>query len=114
MKIRLSKKERNRVRVLGQVKLGKVSLKKAGELPGVSYRQVRRIYQRYTREGVEGLKHGLRDRMSNHQIGSSHRERILKLYEAKYGDFGPTLAVEYLRKEDGEEVGVETLRRWLV
>jgi hypothetical protein len=36
------------------------------------------------------------------------------LYEAKYGDFGPTLAVEYLRKEDGEEVGVETLRRWLV
>jgi hypothetical protein len=38
----------------------------------------------------------------------------LELYREKYGDFGPTLACEYLAKEDEQEVGVETLRQWLI
>ena len=33
---------------------------------------------------------------------------------AKYGDFGPTLAVEYLQRDDGEDLDEETLRRWLI
>jgi hypothetical protein len=36
------------------------------------------------------------------------------LYRTKYHDFGPTLAAEYLARDDGERIGVETLRRWLV
>ena len=39
---------------------------------------------------------------------------MLELYQAKYGDFGPTLAVEYLRKYDGEDLSKETLRGWLI
>jgi hypothetical protein len=39
---------------------------------------------------------------------------VLELYEAKYGDFGPTLALEYLRKVDGEDLSKETLRGWLI
>jgi len=38
----------------------------------------------------------------------------LELYRTKYGDFGPTLACEYLAKDDQEQVGVETLRQWLI
>ena len=44
----------------------------------------------------------------------TRRERVLELYRAKYGDFGPTLAVEYLAKLDGEELREETLRQWLI
>lgn len=39
---------------------------------------------------------------------------MLELYRAKYGDFGPTLAVEYLAKIDGESLSEETLRQWLI
>ena len=65
-------------------------------------------------EGSLGLKHGLRDRPSNRQIEPGRRERVLELYQAKYGDFGPTLALEYLRKVDGEDLSKETLRGWLM
>lgn len=113
-KLRLNAKERLRLDVLSKVQKGGVSLSKAAELLGVSYRQVLRIWQRYLSEGGLGLQHGLRDRASNHQIDAGRRERVLKLYQAKYGDFGPTLAVEYLRKVDGEHLSKETLRAWLV
>lgn len=113
-KLHLNAKERLRLDVLSKVQKGGVSLSKAAELLGVSYRQVLRIWQRYLAEGGLGLKHGLRDQASNHQIDLGRRERVLKLYQAKYGDFGPTLAVEYLRKMDGEHLSKETLRAWLV
>ena len=38
----------------------------------------------------------------------------LKGVRSKYSDFGPTLACEYLAKEDALNVGVETLRQWLI
>jgi transposase-like protein len=41
------------------------------------------------------------------------REQVLKRYEQRYPDFGPTLASEYLAKE-GLVVDHETLRRWLL
>jgi transposase len=113
-KLRLSGKERLRLEVLSKVQRGGISLAKAGELLSVSYRQVLRIWQRYVAEGSVGLQHGLRDRVSNHRIDPGRRERVLKLYQAKYEDFGPTLAVEYLRKLDGEQVSKETLRGWLI
>ena len=61
-----------------------------------SYRQPKRVYSRYIPGGNSCLAHGLRSRRSNHLIGAERRQRILELYESKYGDFGPTLASEYL------------------
>ncbi len=113
-KLRLSRKERLRLEILSKVRKGGISLAKATELLGVSYRQVLRIWQRFGAEGSLGLKHGLRDRPSNRQIEPGRRERVLELYQANYGDFGPTLALEYLRKVDGEDLSKETLRGWLI
>jgi len=39
---------------------------------------------------------------------------VLELYQAKYGTLGPTLALEYLRKVDDEDLSKETLRGWLI
>ena len=113
-KLRLSKKERLRLEILSKVRKGGINLAKAAELLGVSYRQVLRSWQRFGAEGSLGLKHGLRDKPSNRQIEPGRRERVLELYQAKYGDFGPTLALEYLRKVDGEDLSKETLRGWLI
>ena len=109
-KLRLSLKERERSEILSKVAKSSISLSKAAELLGVSYRQVLRIWERYQSDGAAGLKHGLRDRSSNRRLDGGRRERVLELYRAKYGDFGPTLAVEYLAKLDGEVLSEETLR----
>ena len=113
-KLRLSVKERERSEVLLKVSQSSISLSKASELLGVSYRQVLRIWNRCQSAGASGLKHGLRDRASNRRFNVGRRERVLELYRAKYGDFGPTLAVEYLVKCDGETLSEETLRQWLI
>jgi transposase len=113
-KQRLSAKERLRLEVLSKVSKSSISLQKASELLSVSYRQVLRIWKRFQKEGTAGLKHGLRDRTSNHHFDAARRDRILELYRSKYGDFGPTLAVEYLAKVDGETLSEETLRQWLI
>ena len=113
-KLRLSKKERLRVEVLSKIKRDGMSLRKGAELLGLSYRQMLRVHQRYESEGNSGLQHRLRGEESNRSFESSRRERVLQLYQGKYGDFGPRLAAEYLRKEDGEDLSEETLRRWLM
>ena len=114
VQLRLSVAERERAEVLLKVSKSSLSLAKAAELLGVSYRQVLRLWKRFQLDGASGLKHGLRDRASNHRFDAGRRERVLELYRAKYGDFGPTLAVEYLGKLDGEELSEETLRQWLI
>jgi transposase len=113
-KLRLSKKERLRVEVLSKIKRGGMSLRKGADLLGLSYRQMLRVHERYESEGNGGLQHRLRGQASNRRFESGRRDRVLRLYQGKYGDFGPRLAAEYLRKEDGEDLSEETLRRWLI
>lgn len=109
----MNRKERKRLEMFGRVKRGELSLLKAAELLGLSYRQAKRAYGRYRELGDAGLVHRLRGRPSN-RGGTERREQILKLYREKYGDFGPTLAAEYLTRHEAEEVTVTTLRRWLL
>lgn len=108
----MSMRERKRLEVFSRVKRGDISLVKAAALLQLSYRQVKRVYGRYRREGDRGLLHGLRGRVSNRKTDASLRQRIVERYRQRYGDFGPTLAAEYLAKE-GLQVSVETLRSWL-
>ena len=113
-KLLMSSRERDRLEVLGRVKRGELTLVKASELLGLSYRQAKRVYGRYREQGAAGLVHGLRGRASNRRCDAGLREQVLEAYRLKYGDFGPTLASEYLAREEGLVVGVETLRRWLL
>ncbi len=110
----MSRKERKRLEVYSRVKRGELRLSKAAELLGISYRQAKRSYGRYRELGSAGLVHRLRGRSSNRKSAAKQRELVLSLYQEKYGDFGPTLAAEYLAREDGHRVAVTTLRRWLI
>jgi transposase len=112
-RLAMSQRERTRLEVLSRVKRGELRLKKAAELMHLSYRQAKRVYARYRGEGDKGLVHGLRGRPSNRKQGEAERQKVLSVYQTRYGDFGPTLAREYLAKE-GMRVGVETLRLWLM
>jgi hypothetical protein len=85
----------------------------AAGLTSLSYRQVKRVWRRYQDQGDVGLVHRLRGRASARRLSPELRARILARVEARYPDFGPTLAAEYLSQE-GLKVDHETLRRWLL
>ena len=112
-RLEMSQRERRRLEVMSRVKRGEITLTKAAELVQLSYRQAKRVYRRYRSEGDRGLVHRLRGRASNRKIDPARRQWILEQYRRRYVDFGPTLAAEYLAKE-GWQVGVETLRLWLL
>lgn len=109
----LSARERKRLELLSRVKEGVLKLVQAAVLCGLSYRQVKRVWKRYRKEGDAGLVHRGRGRASNRRIEAVFREEVLKRCAQCYPDFGPTLASEYLAKE-GFAVDHETLRRWLL
>jgi Helix-turn-helix domain len=109
----MSRRERQRLEVMPQVKAGQMKLAKAAELIGLSYRQAKRVYARYVAEGDGGLVHRLRGRPSNRLGGATFREQVLARYAERYGDYGPTLAAESLAMED-LAVPAQTLRRWLL
>jgi transposase len=112
-RLEMSQKERQRLEVLNRVQRGELALVKAAELLHLSYRQAKRVYRRWRRQGDRGLAHGLRGRSSNRKTDDAKRQQVLERYRDQYADFGPTLAAEYLAK-DGLPVSVETLRRWLL
>lgn len=111
--LRMSQKERDRLRILSRVKAGEMMLRKAAELLGICYRQCKRIYKRYREEGEKGLVHRSRGRSSNRRKDLATREAVIKRYQERYEGFGPTLACEKL-EEEGYHLDHETLRLWLL
>ena len=114
----MSARELSRVEVLSRVKARTLSLRSAATLLAVSYRQAKRLAQRYRADGAKGLKHQSAGRPSNHARPTAERERVLARVREKYSGtvdvrFGPTLAAEHLANEDGITVHHDTLRRWM-
>jgi transposase len=112
-KLLMSLKERKRLVLLEKVKTGEMTVKKASELCGLSYRQMKRVWKRYRTRGDAGLVHAARGRVSNRACSLEVKKQVLCRYKERYPDFGPTLAAEYLSQE-GFEIDHETLRRWLM
>jgi len=110
----MSREERGRITVMLGVKSDELSQVQASELLGLSYRQTKRIWQRYQAEGDEGLVHRLRGKPGLRHKPLSLRVQVLaRCAEERYADFGPTLMAEELEKE-GLVVDHDTLRRWLL
>lgn len=114
MELRMSRIERDRLKVIEQVERGMISQTDAARILALSVRQVRRIQSRYRSEGDRGLVHRLRARRSKRRISETVRTRAIECIETRYRDFGPTLASEYLAREQGIEVSRETVRQWMI
>ena len=115
----MSTNELKRAGVLARVAAETLTLGAAAVLMAVSYRQAKRLYRRYRKEGAAGLRHGNAGRASNRATSPRVRKQVLALIREKYGGaiderFGPTLAAEHLASEDGLTVAPETLRRWML
>jgi transposase len=109
---RLSRKELSRVEVMGRVKARSLRLREAAEMLDLSYRQTKRVWARYQAGGAKAVQHGNCGRVSNRAYAAEFRATVLQQVQARYADFGPTLAAEHLASDDGLAVPAETLRRW--
>ena len=108
----LSQRERDRLRVLHEVKQRQTTQREAARRLGITARHVRRLLRRLAEQGDRALIHGLRGRPSNRRLAIRLEQKIVARVRQRYADFGPTLAAEHLGQE-GLQVSRETLRKWM-
>jgi transposase len=111
-RIELGQRERDRLKVLHEIKKGHLKQREAGERLHLSERQIRRLLRRIGEQGDRGVLHGLRGRPSNRKFPAPFEQQVIERMRQQYSDFGPTLASEKLHQE-GLRVSRETLRRWM-
>lgn len=110
----MSAKERERLRVIEAVGEKRLKQAAAAKRLGLSVRQVKRLVRAHRHTGPAGLVSKRRGQPSNRRIEPAEREGVLAQVRARYADFGPTLAAEYLRSYHHYTRSVETLRQWMI
>jgi hypothetical protein len=109
----MSRKERDRLKVMASLGARRLKQGQAARLLRLSVRQTRRILMRYRAEGDAGLVHRARGRPSNRRLPEALRRGVMACVARQYRDFGPTLAAEKLQERDSLAVSRETLRQWM-
>ena len=107
----MSQKERQRYHLLEMVVGGKITLKEAITVIGVSYRHAKRVKRKFITEGAKGLIHGYRGRASPKAVNHELAQRIIELSLNKYTNFNDTHFTEKLNEIEGITVGRDTIRR---
>ena len=112
-RIALSQRERDRLRVLHEVKRKQITQIEAARRLKISDRHIRRLLVGLRKLGDRAVLHGLRGRPSNRRLAARFEQHIVMRVRQRYAGFGPTLAAEHLAQE-GLPVSRETLRKWMV
>lgn len=112
-RMELSQRDRDRLKVIHELKGKQIGQREAAERLRLSTRQVRRLMVRVEQEGDRGILHRLRGRPSHRKIPAERRERIWAELRGRYSGFGPTLASEHLARQ-GLVVSRESLRQWMM
>ncbi len=112
--VTLSRTELDRVEMMTRLAERRLTQRHAGELLGVTDRQVRRLYRAFTARGAAGLVSAQRGQPSHRRLPAETQRRALELIRERYADFGPTLAHEKLTETHDLTLSVETLRGWMI
>ncbi|MBL7157758.1 MAG: helix-turn-helix domain-containing protein [Candidatus Omnitrophica bacterium] len=96
--IMATQEELKKLHVVRKAMESSITQSEAAEILDLSDRQVRRIASKIRLEGDAGVIHHLRGKPSNRAL--PNKQRVLKIFKAKYPDFGPTLASEKLFERD--------------
>ena len=114
--ITLNEKQRRRCEIITRLIANKISTSEAGELLGLSNRQVRRIRQRYEAGGLETVIHGNQGRPSARRTPCSVIEQLKELAgpAGRYHDFNVSHLAELLARDEGLQLPRSTLSRLLL
>jgi predicted ArsR family transcriptional regulator len=91
-RIALSQRERDRLRVLHEIRQKQITQSEAARRLNISDRHIRRLLVELRKRGDRALLHGLRGRPSNRRLAVRFEQQILRRVRERYADFGPTLA----------------------
>jgi hypothetical protein len=112
--ITMKQKELKQLHIIHKVLEKRIKQEEAGQIVGLSVRQIRRKQKRVQIEGDQGIIHRSRGKPSHNCSLKEFKTKIIQLYRDKYWDFGPTLASEKLEEIDNIKLSNETLRQWLL
>jgi transposase len=103
-----------RLTILTHLLAGELTLDESAVLLDLSSRQVRRLVERFGRDGAAALIHGNRGRRPVNRIDEERRARLLELAGTTYAGFNATHLAETLAEEEpGVAVSAKTLLRLL-
>jgi transposase len=111
--IELTQRELQRVKVIENAVMGRISVQEAGRMLGISGRQVKRLKGRYRAETVDWVRHGNRGKPKPWALGQALRQQILALAQSKYVGFNDSHLTEKLVEVEQIGVSRETVRRLL-
>jgi len=112
-RLTLSGREQKRLVVLNEVEKGKMVVREAAEVLGISVRQGWRLLAAYREDGAAGLAHGNRGRKPVQVFAEQIRNRVVELARKKYVGFNHTHLTEMLWEEESIEVSRPSVRRIL-
>jgi hypothetical protein len=110
----LSKRDRDRLKVLHELRKGHITQRQAGEQLKLTERWIRELAERIGENGDKAIIHGLVEKPSRRKIEAKIERRAVTLIAREYGDFGPTLVQEYLERDHDIVVSRETVRQWMM
>ncbi|HZJ41645.1 MAG TPA: ISNCY family transposase [Patescibacteria group bacterium] len=112
--IAMTEKELTRHSIIKDLINKKINGTDASKLLGVTVRQIKRMKAVVLKYGAKGLAHKSRGQKSNRILDPDILEKVKKLLEEKYYDFGPTFATEKLDEIDQIIIGKETIRSIMI
>jgi len=106
--------ELKRYKVLMDVKEGRLDLRTASELMGLSYRHTLRLRDRFEAEGFEGLLRRTPKKPPNQKISSETRQQIILLRKGRYKDLNILHFCDKLKEVHGIRLSYETVRKIMI
>jgi len=113
-RIAITEEELKRYKVLMEVLEGKIDLRTASELLGLSYRHTIRVRDRFKTEGIDGLLKRKPLKPPHEKISYTIRQIIVSLRENVYKDFNILHFKDKLRDIHNINLSYESLRQILI
>jgi len=79
MELRMTLKEADRLEIMRRHERKEITLLKASEEIGLSYKQTKRIWKKYQKKGAKGLLSKKRGRASNNQLPQKLKDEVLSI-----------------------------------
>jgi hypothetical protein len=110
----MSTKEVERYELFQRCQRGEISLRQASRFLKLSYRQTKRLWKAFNKEGKDGLISKRRGKTSPRAFSNHLKREILGIIRDEYPDFGPTLISEKLDEKEVRTISKETIRGWMI
>ena len=110
----MNQREQNRLIVLNEVNLGRLSIQQAANMMELSLRHTKRLLAGYRKEGAIALAHGNRGHLPYNAIDVMIQEQVIELAKSKYTGFNQQHYSEKLQEQEGIPLSRSTVRRILL